>query len=182
MESIISKTIWKIDTMHSEIQFKIKHLVISTVTGSFKKFDSTIVSVSDDFMNAKINFSADVNSIDTGVEDRDNHLKSNDFFNVEAFPKIIFESNEFTKNGSQFILKGNLTIKDVTRPVSLNVEYGGIADDLYNQTKAGFELTGKINRKDFNLNWNGITEAGGIVVGDEVKIICNVQFIKDKSN
>lgn len=160
--------------MHSEVQFKVKHLVISTVTGSFKKFNATVTTDSDNFIGAKVNFEADINSIDTGVEGRDGHLKGDDFFNAESFPTLKFESTGFEGNK----LTGNLTIRDITKPVTLDVEFGGKMTDFYGNEKAGFEVSGKINRKDFGLNWSATTEAGGIVVGDEVKLIANVQFQK----
>ena len=172
--------IWKIDPTHSEIQFKIKHLMISTVTGNFSEFESTVETSSEtDFTNSKVNFSATVNSISTGLEQRDTHLKSGDFFDVEKFPKISFKSNSVTIKGDDLVTKGDLTIKDKTVEIELKGEFGGTMVDFYNQTKAGFELTGKINRKDFGLTWSGITEAGGIVVSDEVKIVLNVQFTKE---
>jgi len=172
-------TKWVIDPTHSEVQFKIKHLVISTVTGSFKAFEGTVETSNDDFTDADINFSLDVNSIDTNQEQRDGHLKGADFFDTEKYPKITFKSTSFKKAGDdEYELTGNLTIKDVTKPVKLNVEHGGQATDFYGNTKAGFEITGKINRKEFGLTWNGVTEAGAIVVGDEIKLNINLQLAK----
>ncbi len=176
---IMATTKWVMDPMHSEVQFKIKHLVISTVTGSFRKFEGEVVTESDDFADSEIDFSLDVDSIDTTQEARDQHLKSAEFFDAETYPKISFKSTSLKKvSGDEYKLEGNLTIKDVTKPVSLDVEFGGSADDFYGQTKAGFEITGKINRKDFGLTWNGVTEAGSIVVGEDVKLIINAQFTK----
>lgn len=170
---------WTIDPMHSEIGFKVKHLVISTVSGKFKAFEGSIEAEGDDFNNAKISFSADIDSIDTGVTDRDVHLKSPDFFDAANHPKLSFESTGFTrKDGSDYVLHGNITIKGVTKPITLNVEYGGTGPNAYGQTVAGFELTGKINRKDFGLNWSAVTEAGGIVVSDDVKLVMNVEVVK----
>lgn len=170
---------WTIDPMHSEIGFKVKHLVISTVSGKFKTFEGKVETESDDFNNAKISFSADIDSIDTGVEARDTHLKSPDFFDAANHPKLSFESTSFTnKGGSDYELQGNITIKGVTKPIALNVEYGGTGPNAYGQTVAGFELTGKINRKDFGLNWSAVTEAGGIVVSDDVKLVINVEVVK----
>ena len=167
--------IWKIDPMHSEVQFKVKHLMISTVTGDFKAFDATAETVSEDsFENAQISFSAQIASISTGNEQRDGHLKSGEFFDAEAFPTLNFVSTSFTRN----VLKGNLTIKDVTKEVELVAEFGGLMTDFNGQTKAGFEISGRINRKDFGLAWSGVTEAGGVVVSDDVKLILNVQFTK----
>lgn len=171
-------TKWVIDPMHSEVQFKIKHLVISTVTGFFKSFEGTL-ETDDDFEDAKFSFSLDANSIETNNGQRDGHLKSAEFFNTEQYPKITFVSTSLKKVAeSEYELAGNLTVKDVTKPVTLAVEYGGSTNDFYGNTKAGFEVTGKINRKEFGLTWEGITEAGSIVLGDDVKLIINVQFAK----
>lgn len=172
-------TKWVLDPMHSEVQFKIKHLVISTVTGFFKKFEGTCEAPSDSFENAEIDFSLNVDSIDTNQEQRDVHLKSPEFFDAEQFPKITFKSTSFTKTGDdEYDLQGNLTIKDITKPVTLKVEFGGSATDFYGNLKAGFEVTGKINRKEFGLVWSGITEAGSVVLGEDVKLIINAQFAK----
>lgn len=167
--------IWKIDPMHSEVQFKVKHLMISTVTGDFKAYDATAETTSDDsFENAQISFSAQIDSISTGNEQRDGHLKSGEFFDAEAFPTLSFASTSYANN----VLKGNLTIKDVTKEVELDADFGGLMTDFYGQTKAGFEISGKINRKDFGLSWSAVTEAGGVVVSDDVKLILNVQLTK----
>jgi polyisoprenoid-binding protein YceI len=171
-------TKWVLDPMHSEVQFKVKHLVISTVTGFFKSFEGSLETENEDFTGANITFSLDVNSIDTNQDQRDGHLKSADFFDAEKYPKISFKSTSFTKDGDDYKLVGDLTIKDVTKPVTLTVEHGGIAGDFYGNTKAGFEITGKINRKEFGLTWDGVTVAGSIVVGEDIKLIINVQFAK----
>lgn len=172
------KTLWKIDPMHSEVQFKVKHLVISTVTGTFNSFDANLESEGEDYDGAKASFSLDVNSIDTNVADRDAHLKSDDFFNAEKYPKLTFEGTLKKVSESQYELAGPLTIRDISKEVKLNVEYGGSMVDGYGQTKAGFEITGKVNRKEFGLKWDMVTEAGGVVVGDEVKLNLNVQMVK----
>lgn len=170
-------TKWTIDRDHSEISFKVKHLVISTVTGKFKSFDAAIETDNDDFEDAKISFEADINSIDTGNEDRDTHLKSDDFFNADEHPKLTFESKSFNKTGiGEYKLKGDLTIRGNSKPIELDVEYGGTVRDPYGNTKAGFEINGKLNRKEYGLTWNAVTEAGSIVVSDEVKLNLNVQF------
>ena len=170
---------WVLDPMHSEVQFKIKHLVISTVTGSFTTFTGSMQSEGDTFENAKVEFSLDVESITTNQEQRDIHLRSEEFFDAVKFPHIKFESTSFVKeSGDNYQLTGNLTMKDVTKPVTLEAEYGGSAVDFYGNHKAGFEVSGKINRKDFGLTWGAITEAGSIVLGDDVKLIANVQFVK----
>ena len=168
------KTNWKLDPTHSEIEFKVKHMMISTVTGSFSEFDATAETEDDSFKNAEFAFNAKVDSISTKNEDRDTHLKSDDFFNAEQFPQLTFKSKSF--NGEKMV--GDLTIRDVTKEITLDVDFNGIAVDPYGQTKAGLEATGTINRKDFNLNWSAVTEAGNIVVSDKVKLIANLQFIK----
>lgn len=175
----MATTNWVLDPMHSEVQFKAKHLVISTVTGYFKTFEGSVISDEDDFTNATIDFSIDVNSIDTNQEQRDAHLRSADFFDAETYPKIIFKSDSFTKvSAEKYKLTGNLTMRNVTKQVELDVEFGGTATDSYGNLKAGFEVTGKVNRKDFGLQWSALTETGAIVVGDEIKLILNVQFAK----
>lgn len=168
------KTNWKLDPTHSEIEFKVKHMMISTVTGSFSEFDATAETEDDSFKNAEFAFNAKVDSIGTKNEDRDTHLKSDDFFNAEQFPQLTFKSKSF--NGEKMV--GDLTIRDVTKEITLDVDFNGIAVDPYGQTKAGLEATGTINRKDFNLSWSAVTEAGNIVVSDKVKLIANLQFIK----
>lgn len=178
METAV-KTLWKVDTSHSEIQFKVKHLVISTVTGQFESFDASLEAENDTFEGAEISFSADIDSINTKNADRDGHLKSDDFFNAEKFPQMTFKSTSFEKVGEGvFKLTGNLTIRDITKEVTLDVDHGGVVVDPYGQTKAGFELTGSINRKEFGLSWSAVTEAGNLVVSDEVKLLLNVQVVK----
>lgn len=174
----MATTSWIIDPAHSEIQFKVKHLVITTITGTFKEFSGT-VTASDEFENAQINFETGIHSISTNNDQRDGHLKSADFFEADKFPKLSFQSTSFTKKAAdEYELKGNLTIKGISKPVTFGVEYGGIATDPYGQVKAGFELTGKINRKDFGLTWNATTEAGGLVVSEDVKLLANIQLLK----
>lgn len=172
-------TTWVIDPTHSEVQFKVKHLVISTVTGYFKSFEGKAVTEDDTFENAQIEFSLDVSSIDTNQEQRDGHLKSGDFFDAEGHPTITFRSTSFKNTGGEeYKLIGDLTIRDVTKPVALDVEFGGTATDFYGNLKAGFEISGKISRQEFGLTWSGITEAGTIVVGDDVKLHINAQLAK----
>jgi polyisoprenoid-binding protein YceI len=168
---------WTIDPAHSEIQFKVKHLVISTVTGSFTQFTGTI-DAPESFDTAKIAFEADINSINTNNEQRDGHLKSADFFDAEKFPKLLFSSVNFTRDSGDYTLEGDLTIKGVSRRVKLAVEHNGITKDPWGNVKAGFELIGKISRKDFGLTWNALTETGGAVVSDEVKLIASIQLLK----
>jgi polyisoprenoid-binding protein YceI len=174
----MATTKWVLDPMHSEVQFKVKHLVISTVSGFFKNFEGELITENEDFTGAEIDFSLDVNSIDTTQVQRDEHLKSAEFFDAATYPKITFKSTSFTADGDDYKLVGDLTIKDITKPVTLAVEYGGSAGDFYGNTKAGFEVTGKINRKEFGLVWDGVTEAGSIVVGEDIKLIMNIQFAK----
>jgi len=170
---------YKIDAAHSEILFKVRHLMISNITGSFKKFDGTVEAEADDFTDAKISFEADIDSIHTNSEQRDGHLKSDDFFSADQFPKLTFVSTGITKeNDEDYKVDGDLTIRDVTKNITLDVTYNGTTVDPWGQTKAGFELTGKINRKEFGLKWHAATETGGIVAGDEVKLILNVQLVK----
>lgn len=172
-------TKWTIDTAHSEITFKVKHLVISTVTGKFKDFDASIESDNEDFENANITFETSIDSIETGNEDRDNHLKSDDFFNAAEYPKMKFTSTSFKRVGDgEYKLIGDLTIRGNTKQVELDAEYGGTVIDPYGNTKAGFDVTGKINRKEFGLTWSAVTEAGSVVVSDEVKLNLNVQFTR----
>lgn len=176
----MSKSTWKIDPTHSEIHFKVKHMMVSTVTGAFNSFEGTAVSDSDDFEGASITFKADVNSIDTNNAQRDGHLKSDDFFNAESYPELSFQSTSFEKKGDEFNLVGDLTIRDITQQVTLEVDFNGIAVDPYGQTKAGFELSGKISRKDFGLKWNAVTEAGSVVVSDQVRLVLSVQLVKQE--
>lgn len=173
------KTTWKIDELHSDMQFRIKHLVISTVAGSFTKFTAEAETDGEDFEGGKVRFTADVNSVSTGNEQRDGHLKSADFFDAANHPTLDFISEKIVKaDDSVYKMHGNLTIRGTTKPVVLNVEFGGTAKDPYGNFKAGFDVSGKINRSDFGLIWNAVTEAGGVVVSDEVKIAANVQMVK----
>lgn len=170
---------YKLDPMHSEVTFKVKHMMITNVTGNFSKFDAEMQSDKEDFTDAKVSFEADVNSISTNNEQRDGHLKSDDFFAADKFPKISFQSTEMKKmSDDEYKLSGNITVRDVTKPITFNVEYGGTQTDPYGNVKSGFTLTGKISRKEFGLNWNAVTEAGGVVVGDDVKLNAEIQMVK----
>ncbi len=169
----MSAKTWKIDPMHSEIQFKVKHLMISTVTGSFTEYDSNLSHQGEDFSDAKITFKAGTSSITTGNEQRDGHLKTGDFFDTEKFPELSFESTSLSKvEGEKYKLDGNLTIKGNTKPVQLDVEFGGIGKDGYGQTKAGFEITGTIHRADFGIDY----DPTGAVLSPDIKLLANVQF------
>lgn len=165
---------WKVDNTHSEIGFKVRHMMISTVSGNLTNFDASVQTDNDQFINADFQFSAKIESINTNNTDRDNHLKSGDFFDAENHPEMTFRSKEY--DGEKMV--GDMTIRGITKEITLNVDFNGVAQDPYGQTKAGFEITGEINRKDFNLNWNAVTEAGSIVVSDKVRLFVDLQFIK----
>jgi len=172
-------TTWIIDPMHSEVMFKIKHLVISTVTGSFRKFDGKAITEEDGFNNAKVNFTIDVKSVDTNQPMRDEHLQNGDFFSADLYPTINFESTSFKKvSDSDYRMIGDLTLKGVTKPVELNVEYGGSENNGHGVIKHGFEVTGVINRKEFGMTWNKLTDTGGLGLGEDVKLVANVQVSK----
>ena len=166
-------TKWNLDTTHSEITFKVRHMMISNVKGEFRNFNVDLESEDENFKNVKANATIDTASISTNNTDRDNHLKSAEFFNAEAHPQITFETESLNEE-----VTGNLTINGVTKPVKLDVDFGGINVDPWGQTKAGFSFEGKINRSDFGLNWNAALEAGGVMVSDEVKIAGELQFVK----
>lgn len=169
-----AKQLWKIDTTHSDVTFKVKHMMISTVSGSFTNFDASAETNNDQFLNANFKFSAKIDSINTNNADRDNHLKSADFFDAENHPELTFVSKSY--DGEKLV--GDMTIRNTTKEVTLDVEFNGIAQDPYGQTKAGFEISGDINRKDFGLNWNAVTEAGNIVVSDKVRLNIDIQLVK----
>jgi polyisoprenoid-binding protein YceI len=172
-------TTWKIDPSHSEVSFKVKHLVISTVVGNFKTFDASIETNKEDFSDAVIKFEAEIISINTKNEQRDAHLKSADFFDAENHPKMTFTSNTVKKiSDFEMQVKGNLTLRGITKEVTLSVIYNGTVRGFGNSTVAGFEVHGKINRFDFGLQWNALTEAGGVVVSNEVKIEILAEFNK----
>lgn len=175
---------WVIDAAHSEIHFKIRHLVISTITGSFNVFSGTLVTPQhDSFKDAYFTITIDVYSVDTNNRDRDEHLKSPDFFNADAFPEIKFLSTSFTHlEGDEYKLNGNLTVRGITKEITLDVLFGGQAKDGFGITRAGFEITGDINRNDFGIHSNDVTDAGGFVLGENIKLHANVQFTNDPDN
>lgn len=171
---------WSIDKAHSGVKFSVSHLVISEVEGSFKLFEGSMENTKADFSDAKINFTIDVNSINTDNEKRDAHLKSDDFFNAEKFPQIKFESSSFSPlGGNKYKLSGNLTIRDITKPVTFDVTYGGNTV-MYGTTKAGFKAKTTINRFDYNLKWDKTTEGGGLVVGKDIDITVNTEMNQAK--
>lgn len=173
---------WKIDPVHSEIGFRVKHLVVSTVTGTFSKFDASIETTKDDFSDAKFTFEADVDSITTKNEQRDGHLKTADFFDASNHPKMMFVSKS-VKKSSDFELKvvGDLTMRGITKEITLDVIYNGTVAGLGGAKVAGFEVKGKVNRFDFGLQWNALTEAGGVMVSNEVRIEILAEFAKVQS-
>lgn len=173
----MASTKWVIDPTHSEVTFKVRHLMISTVTGSFKVFDGQAETEGDDFNSVRnIQFKADVRSIDTNNEQRDTHLKSADFFSAEEHPYLEFKAESFDTSDNK--INGVLKIRGTEKPVTLDVEFGGTVVDAYGQTKAGMTVSGKISRKEFGLIWSQVTEAGSVVVSDEVKMSAEVQFTK----
>lgn len=174
------KSKWVLDPTHSEIQFKVKHLMITNVTGSFNSFNVEAETIDDNFTEAKISFSADVDSISTNNEQRDGHLKSADFFDVASYPKISFEATNAVnlERDGNYDLVGDLTIKDVTKSIKLNIEFAGVTKDPYGNTKAGFAISGKIHRSDFGLTWNAALETGGVMVSEDVRILGEIQLVK----
>ncbi len=171
---------WAVDPTHSEVLFKVKHLMITTVTGYFKKFHAVVETETDDFASAKkIEFTADIDSIDTNNEQRDTHLKSADFFDAATHSQLHFVGTKYESAGDEAKLQGDLTIRGITKPITLHVEFGGIVVDPYGQTKAGFTVSGKISRKDFGLTWSAVTEAGSVVVSDEIKLQSEIQLVKE---
>lgn len=175
----IKKTKWNLDPAHSEIGFKVKHMMITNVSGTFEKFNVVAETEENDFTTADVEFVAQLDTISTGSPDRDNHLKSGDFFEVSKYPELKFVSDELRKkDDNSYELVGDLTIRDVTRPVKLDVEFGGIGKDPWGNEKAGFTLVGKINRTDFKLNWNAALETGGVLVSEEVRLFADIQLVK----
>ena len=180
--SAMAQTTWTLDNVHSKVKFSVTHLLISEVEGNFKTFNGTLLSSKPDFTDAIVNFSVDVNSVNTENEMRDKHLKSDDFFNAEKYPNMIFSSVSWKKvDGQNYLLEGDLTIRDVTKRVTFNVVYGGTSNDGYGNTKAGFKATTVVDRFNYNLKWNKLTEAGA-VVGKDVTITLNLEFMKQKSS
>ncbi|MBZ0207054.1 MAG: YceI family protein [Flavobacteriales bacterium] len=174
-----TRTKWLVDPSHSEVNFQVRHLMIANVKGEFRKINASIEAVGKDFSHAKVQATMDTAEVFTNDENRDKHLQSADFFDAENHPQLSFTSTSMEHvGGSDYKLKGDLTIKDITKPVTLDVEFGGTITDPSGNEKAGFSLSGKINRKDWGLNWNSALETGGVLVGDEVRISAEVQFVK----
>lgn len=172
---------YKIDPAHSEITFKVKHLMIASASGRFTQFDATMQSNKEDLSDAVVTFEADVTSITTNNEQRDGHLRSDDFFNAEKFPKMTFKSTGLKKvSDEDYKLYGDLAIRDITKPIELKVTYNGAIVDPWGNSRIGFEVEGKVNRHEYGLKWNVVTETGGLVVGPDVKIHANVEFIKQE--
>jgi len=174
----MSTTKWALDAAHSELGFKIKHLMISSVSGRFNSFDVTADTGADDFSNSSISATIDVASIFTNNEQRDGHLRTGDFFEIEKYPNISFKSTSVKKEGDDLEITGDLTMKDVTKPVTLKVEFSGITKDPYGNVKAGFSFAGKLNRKDWGINFNAALETGGVMLGEEVKYEGEIQLVK----
>ena len=176
----ITREKWVIDPSHSEIEFKVKHLMVTYVRGSFKEFEASIYTTADNFMTAEIDCWINTSSVDTGSADRDAHIKGADFFDAENHKEITFQANtvENVDNDGSYELWGNLMIKGITKKIKLDVEFGGIVKDPWGNEKAAFTINGKINRKDWGLSWNTALEAGGVLVSDEVKISCEIQLMR----
>jgi polyisoprenoid-binding protein YceI len=174
----MAKTTWTIDPTHSKVGFKVKHMMFTNVSGSFNTYGATIETEDDDFTKSSVVFTADTNSVDTANADRDNHLKSADFFDAEQFPKLTFKVTSFAPKGDDYEVTGDLTIKDVTKSVSFPAEFSGLMKDPWGNTKAGLNIYGKINRKEFGLNWNAALETGGVLVGEDVKLEVELQLLK----
>ena len=173
------KTKWVIDPTHTEISFKVKHMMFTNVTGKITKYEALVETTGDDFTGAMVEFTGDTDSITTGTADRDAHLLSPDFFDAAQFPKINFNVTSFTKlDEGDFTVTGDLSLHGETKPITLAAEFGGLMKDPWGNIKAAFSLSGKINRKDWGLVWNAALETGGVLVSDEVRIIAEVQLIK----
>ncbi len=176
--STAGQTTWVVDPAHSSVQFEVSHLAVSSVSGDFTGFTGSVVTKNDDFNNARINATIDVNSVDTNNLERDKHLKEDDFFNASKYPTITFVSSVCSKTkGNEFTIQGDLTIRDVTKPVSLSAEYGGIVS-IDGQQKAGFTAKGTIDRFDYGLKWDDVLDSGGLIVGEKVDIILKVELVK----
>jgi polyisoprenoid-binding protein YceI len=176
-----TSTKWVLDPTHSEIGFKIKHLMITNVSGNFNKFEVKAETNSDDFANAKVSVDIEVDSINTNNSQRDAHLRNADFFEADKYPLIRFRSTDVKRLDEEtYTLTGNLTIKETTKPVKLALEFGGVTKDPYGNYKAGFSISGKINRHDFGVSYNAVLETGGVALGEEIKINGEIQLVKQQ--
>jgi len=177
--SLFSQTTWTMDKAHTKVGFSITHMVITSVEGFFKDYDAKITSKDDDFSTAGIDFTINTNSIFTDNEKRDNHLRSDDFFNAEKYPQLIFKSKLIKKVGEdKYKLVGDFTIRDVTKEIELDVKLNGIIKDGFGNTRAGFKITGEVNRFDYNLKWSKTIETGGLIAGKEVELIINLEILR----
>jgi polyisoprenoid-binding protein YceI len=176
---VVAQTTWKIDPVHSKVLFTVSHMVVSEVTGRFNEFDATLVQTNDDFSESKLSATIKTNSIDTDNEKRDEHLKSADFFDAEKYPEITFESKSFVKTGeNKYTITGNLTMHGITKEVVLHTTMNGIVKSPWGNEVAGFKAETTVNRYDFGLKWNKALEAGGVIVGENVKVTLQVELVK----
>ena len=177
--SLFAQTTWTVDKAHSKVGFSITHMVITSVEGFFKDYDAKITTKDDDFSTAQIDFIINTNSIFTDNERRDNHLRSDDFFNAEKYPQMMFKSKSIKKVGKdKYKLVGDFTIRDVTKEIELDVKLNGIIKDGFGNTRAGFKITGEVNRFDYNLKWSKTIETGGLIAGKEVEMIINLEILR----
>jgi polyisoprenoid-binding protein YceI len=177
-EAVKVRTRWALDPVHSEVSFKVRHMMIANVTGMLTDYNVWVETDSEDFTHAQVKFTGNLKSVNTGNEQRDAHLRSADFFDVDQNPEVTFQSTALRQNGNHFKIEGNLTIKGVSRPVVLDAEFGGTNKDPWGNWRAGFTVTGKLSRADLGLTWNATLESGGVLVGDEVKINAEIQLIR----
>ena len=177
-EKVVETAVWNIDKSHSKLQFTARHMIIAEVAGHFNSYDLD-VKAGDNFLDSEVTVTIDSKSIDTGITDRDNHLKSPDFFDVEHYPQITFKSTKVEKvDDESYKLYGDFTIRNITKPLVLDVTYGGTIKDPWGLTRAGFKIRGKINRFDYDLKWNALMETGGAVVGKNINITCDIELTK----
>ncbi|MBL0743718.1 YceI family protein [Chryseolinea lacunae] len=177
----MAKTTWSLDPTHSEVQFKVRHLMVSWVTGAFQKFEATVETEGDDIATASVTFKADLSSISTNNEQRDAHLRSGDFFDADNHPQVSFVSNKLEKvTDADYKMHGTLTMRGVSKPLTVNVDFGGIVKDPWGNTRAGFTMNGKLNRKDFGISFSMLSETGGVLLGDDVTLNANMEFVQAK--
>jgi polyisoprenoid-binding protein YceI len=176
-----TSTLWKLDPSHSRLEFSARHMVIASVKGHFNSFDVNVRTEGDDFKTGEIDVTIDASSIDTGIADRDNHLKSDDFFNTEKYGEITFRGSSVRQTDEDnYVVLGYLTIRGISKPVELNVEFGGIVNDPWGNVRTGFSLSGSIDRFDYDLKWNALMETGGAIVGKTIKINADIELVKQK--